>query len=66
MKLYNVADRARRLENWHKWFAWHPEAMADGQVVWLEILERRLEGGKARFDDDGLIRVFEYRKPVRQ
>ena len=66
MKLYNAADRLHHWENWHRCFAWRPKTLEDGQVVWLETLERRLKGGVAHFDFDGLIPTFEYRKPQRR
>ena len=51
-----------RLASWHRYFALLPVTMNDGNTVWLQRVERRLEGGKARFDRDGLIRVWEYRE----
>ena len=50
------------IENWHPHFAWLPVVCVDGQRRWLETVDRRIEGGKARFDFDGLIRVWEYRR----
>ena len=64
MKLYNVADRISRLTQWRSRFAFRPTMLNDGTVVWLERVERRLEGGKAHFDGDGLIRMYEYRRPL--
>lgn len=30
----------RRVSNWHAWYAWRP-TWVDGQLVWLEHLERQ-------------------------
>jgi hypothetical protein len=35
-----VRWRAKNRANWHRWFAWYPVSI-DGQLVWLEIVERR-------------------------
>lgn len=51
------------LGRWHLWFAWHPVTLIDGTRVWWEFVERRLEDGEAVYDDNGLITLFEYRKP---
>ncbi len=56
-------DRYARLAAWHSWFAFLPVTLVDGDTVWLERIERRLEGGEQKWDDDGLIRCWEYRKP---
>lgn len=26
---------------WHKWFAWHPVTLDNGQFCWLETIERK-------------------------
>jgi hypothetical protein len=31
---------------WHNWFAWHP-VRAEGHIVWLEVVCRRLIYGPA-------------------
>jgi hypothetical protein len=63
MELMDQSDRIKRLETWRPWFAALPTTLMDGKVVWLEWIERRLEGGTARFDLDGLIAIWEYRRP---
>ena len=35
-------ERAVRLGNWHRWFAWHPVFIADHDCRWLEYVERRI------------------------
>ena len=31
---------------WHEWYAWHPIMTDCGQIVWLEVVERRsCDGG---------------------
>lgn len=62
MWLHNVEDRHARLEQWHRKFAWMPVMLENGDVVWGQFVERRLEGGAAKYDEDGLIPLFEYRR----
>jgi len=50
------------LENWHRKFAWFPVYCIDGKLVWLEFVERRCEDGEAKFDSDGFIPAYEYRR----
>jgi len=33
--------KRKRLEGWHKWFAWRPVRVTDNDCRWLETLERR-------------------------
>jgi len=53
------ADRERFL-NWHKWFAWHPISLDEGEhagrIVWLDVVERK---PVSRVLDD----IFFYRLP---
>lgn len=56
------AERIRKLENWHRRFAWLPVVTQDGDTVWLCFVERRLKGGEAHYDFDGLIPSWEYRR----
>lgn len=37
----------RRFELWESWFAWHP-IFIDGEMIWLERIERKLESSYAR------------------
>ncbi len=37
----SAAARARKLAEWHPWFAWHPVRLADFDCRWLETIERR-------------------------
>jgi hypothetical protein len=62
MQLMDLNARYDRLQTWHRKFALMPTTLMNGKVVWLEWIERRLQGGKARFDDDGLIPIWEYRR----
>lgn len=32
-----------KLQQWHRWFAWHPVRL-NGECVWLETVERRMTG----------------------
>ena len=34
-------DRIRKLNEWHRWFAWHPVQLTDGRWAWLCDLMRR-------------------------
>lgn len=33
--------RINRRAQWHRWFAWRPVSVAEGQVRWLEFVERK-------------------------
>ena len=35
-----MAEKLKRLSQWHEWFAWHP-VFQQGQVIWLEKIMRR-------------------------
>ena len=41
----DLTSRKQRLENWHRWFAWHPMVMPSGDLVWLEWIERKITYG---------------------
>lgn len=30
-------------KEWHRWWAWHPVQLENGEWVWLEYVERRWE-----------------------
>jgi len=54
--LKNHKNRIDFLSNWHKWYAWRPifvEKYAIKQLVWLEYVERKLNGYKYRLPQDG-------------
>jgi hypothetical protein len=53
-------------ERWQPCFVVWPVDLVSGERVSLRFLERRIKGGKVRFDDDGLIRLYEYRWPERR
>lgn len=57
----STKEYVARLEQWHPYFAWHFVELANGETRWLQTVERRLEGGKAKIDSDGLILIWEYR-----
>lgn len=41
----SVPERARRLSNWHSWFAWFPVwCLGDQRTAWLETVKRRADG----------------------
>lgn len=42
MKL-NCRKRGKRLDIWHRWFAWTPVEVAHGDCRWLEWVERKGE-----------------------
>lgn len=44
--------------NWHKWFAWRPVEVAQGDCRWLEYVERRLIPSKVYYP---YYDNFEYR-----
>ena len=48
------AEKDERLQQWHRWFAWHP-VWSEGTGYWLCHLER-----KAKWEWH--YRVFEYRE----
>lgn len=31
----------KRVQKWHRWFAWHPVRVGDHTVAWFEFVERR-------------------------
>lgn len=33
--------KRERLENWHRWFAWHPVRVGEKECRWLEIVWRK-------------------------
>ena len=35
------AEKFERLENWHRWFAWHPVRVGSHDCRWLEYVERK-------------------------
>lgn len=36
-----------RIFRWHKWFAWYPVTVEDGNCIWLEYVARcRVFGGR--------------------
>jgi hypothetical protein len=44
--------RAKRY-SWHRWFAWRPVRIGGIDLVWLEIVERRLSyGSTAQSEED--------------
>ena len=61
-------SKKRRLENWHKWFAWFPVTVGyvvvDGKIrrvkVWWEHVERKGKYYEWLCDDDGW--TWEYRE----
>ena len=40
-RVETVAEAQEREWGWHKWFAWHPVIVKDGEKVWLEVVERQ-------------------------
>jgi hypothetical protein len=44
--------------NWHRWFAWHPVDLPDGDRVWWEVVERK---GEYHYDSCGGSWTYEYR-----
>lgn len=34
-------SRHQRITQWHRWFAWYPVRIADGDCRWLEYVERK-------------------------
>jgi hypothetical protein len=42
IKIESQYERRIGLRQWHRWFAWHPVRVGDGDVRWLEAVERRL------------------------
>jgi hypothetical protein len=34
-------EKALRLENWHRWFAWYPVRVGSHDCRWLEAVERK-------------------------
>jgi hypothetical protein len=53
-------ERRCKRERWHRWFAWRPVRVADGDCRWLEYVERQ-----GRFFDYGADFFWEwsYRLP---
>lgn len=37
----DLDERYRRLEQWHRWFAWRPVRVASHDCRWLEWIERK-------------------------
>lgn len=35
------AEKKAALEEWHRWFAWHPVRVGSHDCRWLERIERR-------------------------
>lgn len=31
----------KRIEQWHRWFAWYPVRVAENDCRWLEVVERK-------------------------
>jgi len=66
MKIFDQKKWQARVESWKNWhpiFAWFPIRLRDGDVVWLQTVERRITDGHVKSDPDGLLRTFEYRRP---
>lgn len=53
------AQYVARLEQWHRWFAWHPVRVAKNDCRWLEVVERKAEQ-KNCWDDSWF--EWEYRE----
>lgn len=34
-------EKRKRLEQWHRWFAWHPVKVEDHDCRWFEVVERQ-------------------------
>jgi len=51
-------EAAKRLGEWHNWFAWHPIFIPKVGIIWLETTERRCSGIGGFMD---AYLVFEYR-----
>jgi len=51
-------DKCARLSKWHLWFAWHPVRVGDGDVRWLEVVERLCRPSNGAFR-------CKYRLPVK-
>lgn len=47
------AEKVRRLQGWHDWFAWYPVRIGPRECRWLEVVERvgfvydKIHGGQA-------------------
>lgn len=39
--LTRLKRKHARLSEWHKWFAWFPTRIAEGDCRWLETIERK-------------------------
>lgn len=61
MKLRNDLDIHNALRQWHWKFAWAPTRLINGDVVWLQWVQRRYKDGYVHTDFDGVIRTWEYR-----
>lgn len=54
-------ERLKRLENWHRWFAWFPVKTADHDCRWFEYVERKITYEFCTYDT---FTVKEYRAIV--
>lgn len=41
LRFETAQERWTRRTLWHRWFAWHPVEVSDGEWWWLETVERR-------------------------
>lgn len=53
-------ERVSRLETWHRWFAWYPVRLENGDLVWFETVWRRgiYNPGGVMFDDSPWVWLY--------
>jgi hypothetical protein len=39
-----------KYEDWHKWFAWHPVKLENGDKIWLEFVLRKQRDLSIEYD----------------
>ena len=54
----------RQYFEWCSWFAWHPVRVSPTRVVWLKVIERRLDTRDRLTWRDGTSIRYEYRLPA--
>ena len=54
----------RQFFEWCSWFAWHPVRVSPTRLVWLKVIERRLDTRDRSTWRDGNPIRYEYRLPA--
>lgn len=63
-RLASDAMQWRQFFEWRSWFAWHPVRVSPTRVVWLKVIERRLDTRDRLTWRDGNSIRYEYRLPA--